>query len=44
MIGNYKFIIGKDEDFLNHKTLYTYIIIIQASDILLNFFKIEIIN
>lgn len=39
IMGNYLFITGKQENFINHHQNYIYICIIQVMDILLNFFK-----
>lgn len=44
LIGNYRFQIGEQDEYLNHYSVYTYIIIIQVTDIFLNFFKIQIIE
>ena len=44
LIGNYRYQIGEQEEFLNHFEVYSYIVVIQATDILLNFFKIQIIE
>ena len=39
IMGNYLFITGKQENFVNHETNYIYICLIQGTDIILNFFK-----
>ena len=39
IMGNYLFIIGQQESFVNHDSNYIYICIIQGIDIILNFFK-----
>ena len=39
IIGNYKFFIGLDNEFCNHRNNYTYICIVQSIDIILNFLK-----
>lgn len=44
MIGNYKFIKGEDPDFMGYSSSYSMIITIQSTDIILNFFKIQIIE
>ena len=46
ILSNYKFLIGDPEEieFLNHETLYTLITIVQVTDILLTFFKIQIVD
>ena len=46
IIGNYEFLHGTypDENFLNHKQFYFFVIVVQAIDILLNFFKIQTID
>lgn len=46
ILSNYKFLIGDPElhNFLNHETLYTFITIVQVTDIVLTFFKIQIVD
>ena len=39
ILGNFLFLTGEQEDFINHERNYVYICIIQGTDILLNFFK-----
>jgi hypothetical protein len=43
LIGNYEFqseIWEYDEDFLNHESIFFYLIFIQGTDILITFFKV----
>ena len=46
ILSNYKFLVGDPDtrEFLNHDTLYTFITIVQVTDIVLNFFKIQIVD
>lgn len=46
ILSNYKFLIGDPDmhNFLNHETLYTFITIVQVTDIVLTFFKIQIVD
>ena len=44
ILGNYKFQIGENPHFLKHEQVYLFIIGIQVLDIVLNFFKIQIVD
>ena len=39
ILGNYLFLMGLQDDFIDHKRNYIFICFIQGADILLNFFK-----
>lgn len=41
ILSNYRFVLGLDDDFMNHRVLYTLICLVQTQDIVLNFFKIQ---
>ena len=42
IMSNYRFHLGREQDFLNHSNHYVLICLIQGLDIILNFLKIEI--
>ena len=47
IIGNYEFLLqveGYDEDFMDHRLKYTFIVFIQIIDIILNFFKMPLVD
>ena len=44
ILGNYRFQIGEDPNFLDHDKVYTLIMIVQITDIVLNFFKMQVIE
>lgn len=46
LISNYTFQIGKpeEEDYLNHRVVFYYIILIEGIDIILSFFKIQVVD
>ena len=44
LVGNYEFQMERQSDFMNHETIFMYIIVIQGLDIILNFFKIKMID
>ena len=44
MIGNYQFQIGQSPDYLNNVQFYFIIIIVQVAEIIINFFKLKIID
>jgi hypothetical protein len=44
IMGNYRFLMGEDRDFMNHEFHYKLICIVQITDIVLNFLKSDSIN
>lgn len=40
LVGNYKYLIGEIDEYLDSEAMYKLIIIVQAIDILFNFFRI----
>lgn len=41
LLGNYRFLIGQEPEFMDHRFHYRFICVVQISDIVLNFFKID---
>lgn len=44
LFGNYEFLVGKEDYFLHHREVFTIIVLIQSCHIVLNFFRIQIIE
>ena len=44
LFGNYQFFFGEVDEFLNHVVVFTIIVLIQSSHIILNFFRVQIIE
>ena len=42
LFGNYQFFFGEVDEFLNHAVVFTIIVLIQSSHIILNFFRVQI--